>query len=103
MGRKGDIDSKSVASRVPMGVYLKLLGDASANNQTISAYVAQILANHNNFRAGGSVNDRKIILHDKTVKISGNFESQIECLINELVEQDSQIKKLKKIQENDEN
>jgi|LakMenE01Jun11ns_1017448.scaffolds.fasta_scaffold9616985_2 hypothetical protein len=48
MARKGDIDSKSVASRLPMDVYIQLLTESSAKKQTISAYVCNVLSNHKN-------------------------------------------------------
>jgi cell shape-determining protein MreC len=48
MARKGDIDSKSVASRLPMDVYIQLLTQSSAKKQTISAYVCDVLSNHKN-------------------------------------------------------
>lgn len=44
MARKGDIDSKSVASRVPMEVYLRLQATASKNKMTLSAYVNELLS-----------------------------------------------------------
>ena len=43
MARKGDIDSKSVASRLPMDLYIQLLKSSSSNKQTISLYVANII------------------------------------------------------------
>jgi hypothetical protein len=45
MARKGDIDSKSVASRIPMDVYIRLLTNSSAKGETISNYVREILTN----------------------------------------------------------
>lgn len=45
MARKGDIDSKSVASRIPMEVYIRLLTNSSAKGETISNYVRDILSN----------------------------------------------------------
>lgn len=43
MARKGDIDSKTVASRVPMDTYISLLRQSSKEKMTISAYVAELL------------------------------------------------------------
>jgi uncharacterized protein YjiK len=45
MARKGDIDSKSVASRIPMDVYIRLLTNSSAKGETISNYVRDVLSN----------------------------------------------------------
>ncbi len=45
MARKGDIDSKTVASRIPMEVYIRLLTNSSAKGETISNYVRDILTN----------------------------------------------------------
>jgi hypothetical protein len=44
MARKGDIDSKSVAARVPMEVYLNLLQKSSSNKKTLSSYLCDILS-----------------------------------------------------------
>jgi hypothetical protein len=43
MARKGDIDSKSIASRVPMETYISLLRMSSSEKTTISSYVAELL------------------------------------------------------------
>jgi hypothetical protein len=43
MARKGDIDSKTVASRVPMETYISLLRMSSKEKTTISSYVAELL------------------------------------------------------------
>jgi hypothetical protein len=43
MARKGDIDSKTVASRVPMDTYISLLRQSSKEKMTISAYVSELL------------------------------------------------------------
>lgn len=51
MARKGDIDSKSVASRLPMDIYIRLLTQSSAKKQTISAYVCDVLSNHEELEA----------------------------------------------------
>jgi hypothetical protein len=45
MARKGDIDSKSVAARVPMNIYLNLLQKSSSNKKTLSSYLCDILSN----------------------------------------------------------
>jgi hypothetical protein len=43
MARKGDIESKSVASRIPMETYIKLLQISSREKKTISFYVAELI------------------------------------------------------------
>ena len=43
MARKGDIDSKTVASRVPMETYISLLRQSSQEKTTLSSYVAELL------------------------------------------------------------
>jgi hypothetical protein len=42
-GGKGDIESKSVETRVPMETYIHFLGTATKNKQTISAYLCDVL------------------------------------------------------------
>ena len=46
MARKGDIDSKSVASRVPMEVYLAIQRKAFEDRKTISNYISELLINN---------------------------------------------------------
>jgi len=43
MARKGDIDSKTVASRVSMETYISLLRQASHEKVTLSFYVHELL------------------------------------------------------------
>lgn len=43
MARKGDIDSKSIASRLPMKTYIGLLQKSSSNKKTISVFVAELI------------------------------------------------------------
>lgn len=45
MGRIGDIESKSVASRVPMSTYIKLISESSKRKMTISAFIEEKLTN----------------------------------------------------------
>jgi hypothetical protein len=45
MARKGDIDSKGIASRVPMDVYIRLLTKATSEKKTISSFLCEILSN----------------------------------------------------------
>ncbi len=45
MARKGDIDSKGIASRVPMDVYIRLLTRATSEKKTISSFLCEILSN----------------------------------------------------------
>lgn len=52
MARKGDIESKSVASRVPMEVYLRLLKNSSSNGKTLSSYLCDVLSDEK-FGQGG--------------------------------------------------
>lgn len=63
MARKGDIDSKSVASRVPMEVYLRLLKTASSQKKTLSSYLCDVLSEEN-FGTGGQI---KIEYRDKII------------------------------------
>lgn len=63
MARKGDIDSKSVASRVPMEVYLRLLKSSSSKGLTLSAYLCDVLS-EGNFSQGGQT---KIEFKEKVV------------------------------------
>ena len=43
MARRGDIDSKTVASRISMDNYIHLLKLASTNKKTISSYLADLI------------------------------------------------------------
>jgi hypothetical protein len=52
MARKGDIDSKSVASRVPMKVFIRLQTKAYESNKTMSAFICDVLSDEN-FSQGG--------------------------------------------------
>ena len=64
MGRKGDIESKSVSSRVPMEVFLKLQTQAFAQKKTMSGYLCDLLSK-DNFSQGGQT---KIEYRDKIVE-----------------------------------
>lgn len=48
MGRRGDIESKSVASRVPMAVYLELMRMSSSQKMTLSSFICEILSHEDN-------------------------------------------------------
>lgn len=58
MARKGDIDSKSVASRVPMEVYLRLLKNSSSKGMTLSSYLCDVLSEENFGQGGQPINVR---------------------------------------------
>jgi hypothetical protein len=45
MARRGDIESKTISSRLPMETYIGLLQASSSNKKTLSVYVAEIIAN----------------------------------------------------------
>lgn len=65
MARKGDIDSKSVASRVPMEVYLRLLKNSSSNKQTLSSYLCDVLSDEK-FGQGGVT--EKVVYRDRIIE-----------------------------------
>ena len=70
MARKGDIDSKSVASRVPMEVYLRLLKTASSQKKTLSGYLCDKLSEEN-FGQGGETKieyKEKIVYRDRIIE-----------------------------------
>ena len=64
MARKGDIDSKSVASRGPMEVYLRLLKNSSSKGMTLSSYLCDVLS-EGNFSQGGQT---KIEYQDRIIE-----------------------------------
>jgi hypothetical protein len=64
MARKGDIESKSVASRIQMDTYIKLLKMSSSNKQTISMYVANLI---DLFINKGGIPEPKIVEVEKLV------------------------------------
>jgi hypothetical protein len=78
MARKGDIDSKSVASRLPMDIYIRLLTQSSAKKQTISSYVCDVLSNHEKLEAKILTYQKQIqeyhILLDKLKTLKGASE-----------------------------
>lgn len=82
MSRKGDIDSKSVASRVPMEVYLRLLKNSSSKGMTLSSYLCDFLSK-DNFSEGGQT---KFVYQDrwhiepKLVEENETLKSQIRGL-----------------------
>lgn len=45
MARRGDIESKTISSRLPMETYIGLLQLSSSNKKTLSVYVAEMIAN----------------------------------------------------------
>jgi hypothetical protein len=92
MARKGDIDSKSVASRVPMEVYLRLLKSSSSNGMTLSSYLCDVLSK-DNFSQGGQT---KIEYQDRVI------EKKIEVPIyrDRIIEKKVEIDNPKIIQEN---
>lgn len=71
MARRGDIDSKSVATRIPMELFLKVQKDAFNNKQTLSSYLNDVL--ENKFANGGNINPQikyveKIVNVEKKVQ-----------------------------------
>jgi hypothetical protein len=64
MGRKGDIESKSVACRVQMEVYLNLRQKALKEKKPIGTYLRDILSD-DNFGMGG---ETKVVYRDKIVE-----------------------------------
>lgn len=93
MARKGDIDSKSVASRVPMEVYLRLLKNSSSNKQTLSSYLCDVLSDEK-FGQGGVT--EKVVYRDRVI------EKKIEAPIyrDRIVEKKIEIDNPKISQEN---
>jgi hypothetical protein len=85
MARKGDIDSKSVASRIPMEVYIRLLTNSSAKGETISNYVRGILTNEQE-------QSERI---DQMQKEINQLENDREAHITELVEYESLIDEIR--------
>lgn len=92
MGRKGDIDTKSVASRLPMSVYIKLLSEASTKKMTLSAYVGDILSSPGeNLKLGGTIS------FEEKEKLISSLYNRIKILENKLiVDLENQKKNLKK-------
>jgi len=86
MARKGDIDSKSVASRLPMKLYIQLLQTSSSNKQTISSYLAKIID-----EALNGVPSEPII---KEIKVEVEDPKQ-QKRINELIEEVAEVRKEK--------
>ena len=91
MARKGDIDSKSIASRVPMKVYIRLQTMAYESNKTMSAFICDVLSDEN-FSQGG---ETKIQYRDKLVPkieyIDRIVEKKVEVPINVRVPIDNPI------------
>lgn len=86
MARKGDIDSKSVAARVPMDVYLDLLRKSSSNKKTLSSYLCDILSNEN-------LNKNSSI--KKTEDVDTSLLDKISSYKNLLKETESQLESCK--------
>jgi hypothetical protein len=74
MARKGDIDSKSVASRVPMKVFIRLQTKAYESKKTMSAFICDVLSDEN-FSKGG---ETKIEYKDNIVYRDRIVEKRIE-------------------------
>jgi predicted DNA-binding protein len=45
MARRGDIESKTISSRLPMETYIGLLQASSSSKKPVSVYVAELIAN----------------------------------------------------------
>ena len=88
MARKGDIDSKSVASRIPMDVYIRLLTNSSEKGETISNYVREILTNE----------QKQSERIDQMEKEINDLENNLYRSTVELTEYDSLVDELKSIQ-----
>lgn len=88
MARKGDIDSKSVASRIPMDVYIRLLTNSSEKGETISNYVREILTNE----------QKQSERIDQMEKEINDLENNLYRSTVELAEYDSLVDELKSIQ-----
>jgi hypothetical protein len=43
MARRGDIESKTISSRLPMKTYIGLLQTSSSNKKTLSVFVAELI------------------------------------------------------------
>lgn len=76
MGRIGDIESKSVASRVPMSTYIKLISESSKRKMTISSYIEEKLSNDVKLELGGA-----LITDNDTIK---NLKSKVSELEKEI-------------------
>ena len=74
MGRTGDIDSKSIASRVPMEVYIRLLTEATSKKMTLSKYIGVLVANSNSKEKGGRI--------DQPIDNTKYYENQLQIKDN---------------------
>lgn len=63
MARRGDIESKTISSRLPMKTYIGLLQTSSSNKKTLSVFVAELIGE---FLEKG-VLEPKIVIQEKTV------------------------------------
>lgn len=71
MGRKGDIGTKILSSRVPIKLYTKLLNEADDKGIAIGVYIRDILAK-DNFSQGGQTKieyKEKVVYRDKIVEV----------------------------------
>ena len=63
MARRGDIESKTISSRLPMKTYIGLLQTSSSNKKTLSVFVAELIGE---FLEKG-VLEPKIVIQEKIV------------------------------------
>jgi hypothetical protein len=99
MARKGDIDSKSVSSRVPMEVFLKLQKQAFDKKQTMSAYLCDILSK-DSFGKGG---ETKIEYRDRIIEKEVPVEYHHDKVIKDpkLIQENTSLKEKIKLLEDE--
>lgn len=69
MGRKGDIETKSLSARVPMETYIHFLSNAHKSKSTLSAYLCDLLndiSKPEKFSNGGDLRKHFNELAEKT-------------------------------------
>ena len=102
MGRTGDIDSKSIASRVPMEVYIRLLTEATSKKMTLSKYIGVLVANSNSKEKGGRIDqpidntkyyENQLQIKDRTIDQTKQKIYELTKLIKEMeIKHKSEIK-----------